>query len=66
MTAAGEERPLGGKAANVALAAGDALVVETSGGGGLGPAGERDPALVDADLRAGRVTPEGAADYLRG
>jgi N-methylhydantoinase B len=52
------------KQADVALGAGDRLVVRTSGGGGLGPPHARDPELVLADVVAGRVTPAGAArDY---
>jgi N-methylhydantoinase B len=44
------------KAANVPLQAGDRFVVETSGGGGLGPPGQRDVQDVAADERAGWVT----------
>jgi N-methylhydantoinase B len=33
---------------------GERLLVKTPGGGGLGPAGTRDPALVDQDRREGR------------
>lgn len=40
LTADGQEIRLGGKAANVMFDAGDALVVETSGGGGLGDPGD--------------------------
>jgi len=52
------------KATRQRLLAGEALVVETSGGGGLGPPSGRDPAGVAADLASGRVSPEGARrDY---
>jgi N-methylhydantoinase B len=52
------------KAFAVRLDAGDAIVVETSGGGGLGPPGERDLADVRRDLADGRVTADGARrDY---
>ena len=49
---------------DVHLAAGDRFVLRTSGGGGLGPARERDAARVRDDIATGKVTPEGAArDY---
>ncbi|MFN8455966.1 MAG: hydantoinase B/oxoprolinase family protein [Anaerolineae bacterium] len=38
------------------LAPGDRLVVETPGGGGLGPLSERDPALVERDRREDLIT----------
>jgi len=42
----------------------DRLWVETPGGGGYGDPAEREPALIEADLRSGLVTPESAArDY---
>ena len=42
----------------------DLVVFETPGGGGFGPAAERDPAQLQADLESGLVTEEGAArDY---
>jgi N-methylhydantoinase B len=45
--------------------AGDRLVVETPGGGGLGPVAERDPAAVARDVEAGLVGPEAAAQAYR-
>jgi N-methylhydantoinase B len=52
------------KAANVPIAAGERFVLRTSGGGGLGPPDRRDPELVRADVRSGKITVEGAArDY---
>lgn len=46
------------------LRAGDRVILRQPGGAGFGPAGERDPALIDADLRDGYITPEGArGDY---
>ncbi|MFI6176886.1 hydantoinase B/oxoprolinase family protein [Nonomuraea sp. NPDC051191] len=55
---------LASKVNNVRFAAGEAFVVETTGGGGLGPPSERDPAAIRADLESGHITPEGAAkDY---
>jgi N-methylhydantoinase B len=41
--------------------AGDRLVVETPGGGGLGEPSKRDPALVARDLREGLVSQEASA-----
>jgi len=38
--------------------------MDCAGGGGYGDPGGRDPALVEGDLREGKVTPEGAErDY---
>ncbi|SDJ17160.1 hydantoinase B/oxoprolinase family protein [Nonomuraea jiangxiensis] len=55
---------LASKVNNVRFAAGEAFIVETTGGGGLGPPSERDPAAIEADLEAGRVTAPGAErDY---
>jgi N-methylhydantoinase B len=52
------------KASGIEFRAGDAIIVETSGGGGLGPATERSTAFVSRDLLAGRVTTESArAEY---
>jgi N-methylhydantoinase B len=43
---------------------GDRLVVHMPGGGGIGDAGERDPAAVAADVKAGYVSIKAAArDY---
>jgi len=55
---------LAARQTDVHLAPGDRFVLRTSGGGGLGPARERDPARVRDDIATGTVTPEGAArDY---
>lgn len=43
------------------LKPGDRLLVETAGGGGYGPAGERERDLVDADIANGKVSAEEAA-----
>jgi N-methylhydantoinase B len=60
----GHVEALAARQADVPLAPGDRFVLRTSGGGGLGPARERDPALVADDIASGAVTPEGAArDY---
>ncbi|MFC5833240.1 hydantoinase B/oxoprolinase family protein [Nonomuraea insulae] len=53
---------LASKVNNARFAAGEAFIVETTGGGGLGPPAERDRAAVAADLDAGRVSRRGAAD----
>jgi N-methylhydantoinase B len=45
--------------------AGDRLFHSTAGAGGYGPAEERDPALVAADLRDGKLTEGGAAAQYR-
>jgi N-methylhydantoinase B len=49
------------KAQDIALSAGDRVRVRTPGGGGYGPAAERDPALVAEDVRLGRYSREEAA-----
>jgi len=56
----GTREPLGAKATRQPLAAGEALVVETSGGGGYGDPAERDPEAIRRDLADGRVTGEDA------
>ena len=45
--------------------AGDRLIVETPGGGGLGLPAQRPLARIEQDLRHGLVTPEAAALYAR-
>ncbi|MER6508207.1 hydantoinase B/oxoprolinase family protein [Nonomuraea sp. NPDC001636] len=60
----GRVERLASKVNNVRFAAGEAFVVETTGGGGLGPPSERDPAAILADLESGHITAQGAAnDY---
>ncbi|GIH79716.1 hydantoinase B/oxoprolinase family protein [Planobispora longispora] len=55
---------LASKVNNALFRAGEAFVVETTGGGGVGPPHERPPEEVAGDLRAGKVTAEAAArDY---
>ena len=51
--------PLPGKGRDVVPPAA-VLVLETPGGGGIGPATERDPAAVAADVDAGLISPEAA------
>ena len=48
------------KAQDIALKAGDRVHVRTPGGGGYGPATQRDPALVAEDVRLGRYTADEA------
>ena len=38
------------------IRAGEVIVIETGGGGGVGPAEKRDPAAVERDLREGYIT----------
>ncbi|EBA06775.1 hydantoinase B/oxoprolinase family protein [Sagittula stellata] len=54
------------KAQDIALTAGDRVRVRTPGGGGYGPAKDRDPALVAEDVRLGRYTQEDAARLFGG
>ena len=57
---------LAARQTDVHLAAGDRFVLRTSGGGGLGPPPDRDPASVDHDVATGKVSSSGAArDYSR-
>jgi N-methylhydantoinase B len=49
-----------GKVAGFPLEWGDCVVMETSGGGGFGDPLEREPVLVEADVREGYVSPEEA------
>ena len=46
------------KFADVRLAEGDLIMLESAGGAGYGPPDERDPALREADLREGLVSDE--------
>jgi N-methylhydantoinase B len=60
----GRVEALAARQTDVPLAPGDRFVLRTSGGGGLGPARDRDPALVRDDVATGKVSAEGAArDY---
>ncbi len=52
------------KSEHYLLEPGDIVVVETGGGGGYGPPGERDPAAIERDLLHGYITPAAAQrDY---
>jgi N-methylhydantoinase B len=50
---------------NQVIPKGDRLIVEMPGGGGLGNAAERDPALVAEDLRNGFISKESAREVYR-
>jgi N-methylhydantoinase B len=54
--AGGTQTALRSKLSDLVLHAGDTIRIETSGGGGHGPASERDPASIAADLANGYIT----------
>ena len=58
----GEKRPLPPKGANLRLAAGETLVLTTSGGGGLGAASDRARSAVEDDVAEGFVTETAARE----
>jgi N-methylhydantoinase B len=58
----GRVERLPARATGVHLARGDRFVMRTSGGGGVGPANERDPDAIQADVVTGAVTAAGARD----
>jgi N-methylhydantoinase B len=51
------------KFSGLRLRTGDRLIVRSPGGGGYGIPADRDPQLLERDLRLGYVTPEGSAAY---
>jgi N-methylhydantoinase B len=53
-----DERKLPSVVTSWPVSYGDVISCRTPGGGGLGPPEERDPAEIEHDLEAGRVTPE--------
>ena len=56
--------PMASKMVGIKLTKGQRLHLETPGGGGYGPALERDPKEVGEDVRLGYISPEAArADY---
>jgi N-methylhydantoinase B len=52
------------KEQDIALKAGDKVLVRTPGGGGYGDPAERDPALVETDVALGRYTAKQAAELF--
>jgi N-methylhydantoinase B/oxoprolinase/acetone carboxylase alpha subunit len=59
-----DEKVLAPKVSGVPLKAGDTLTMLTSGGGGFGPPGQRDPDAVLRDVEDGIVSIESARrDY---
>ena len=60
LSAGGEERVLKTKEVGVPVLPGDLFVLESSGGGGYGNPGERDPAARARDLENGFVTGQAA------
>jgi N-methylhydantoinase B len=52
----GREEELAVRQADVPITKGERFIVRTSGGGGLGRPEDREPALVAADIRDGKVT----------
>ena len=60
----GETRPLTSKSVT-RLSPGDTVSFQTPGGGGYGPPAERDPDLVAADARDGKISPVRARDVYR-
>ena len=60
----GVETRLGAKS-TVEVRPGDTISYRTCGGGGYGPPEERDPALVERDVREGKVSAEQAREAYR-
>ena len=56
------ERELRSKTVDCKLTRGDVVSMRTQGGGGYGPAAERDPAAIERDLREGKITAAVAGD----
>ncbi len=56
---------LRGKSSGVSLQRGDRVTVLTQGGGGLGPASERDADALARDVASGKVSPEAARTVYR-
>jgi N-methylhydantoinase B/oxoprolinase/acetone carboxylase alpha subunit len=58
----GVRQALPSKVTNMMVRKGDVVRLETSGGGGFGNPREREPALIERDLRHGYVSADAAAD----
>ncbi len=54
----GRPRLLKTKEVGIAVHPGDVLIIESSGGGGYGDPGERDPMSIAADVRDGLMSPD--------
>jgi N-methylhydantoinase B len=61
----GGERPLRSKSTTYAQE-GEAMVIESTAGGGYGPPNKRDPEVIERDLQNGYITPEKAARCFPG
>ncbi|MNL62957.1 hypothetical protein D3C87_1870340 [compost metagenome] len=55
-----QEEELFSKTANIALAAGESVRIETPGGGGYGPPAERTRARIAQDLADGKISLDAA------
>jgi N-methylhydantoinase B len=53
----GDEQSLPSKVSRLVLGAGESMRIETPGGGGAGPPGERNPEKLAEDLRSGKAAP---------
>ena len=56
------EKHLRSKTIDLKLKQGDVISIWTQGGGGYGPAAERDPDAIGRDMREGKITPAHARD----
>ncbi|WP_050596658.1 hydantoinase B/oxoprolinase family protein [Mesorhizobium ciceri] len=56
VSATGTSKRLISKPSGIVIAAGEAIVIETAGGGGYGPASERSPESIADDLESGKYT----------
>jgi N-methylhydantoinase B len=59
------EPPMVSKMVGIHLRRGQRVRLETPGGGGYGPARERDPALIAEDVRLGYVSSQAALEHYR-
>ena len=59
-----DEQLLGSKVAHIEMKAGESMRIETGGGGGYGPPGERPLPLLAVDVRGGKMSrPSAERDY---